>query len=306
MNEIFKRLEILKSAIDIEENDTISVQVLRLKELNIDNVVLNILKKVKNREFEDALVLATEYLNKYNNLVVYEDPKVKALKLKLKILEKELNTLSKERNKFLAKINKFNAMYLKYVGNIVNEIVKLKGKFAQQEFDRRNIDKNEFKEIKREFKNFYYEPISEAKKVLFKLSKEDEKRLKSLYRKTCFLIHPDVVSKEFKEEASKIFNDLNEAYINKDLKRVEKLLKDLESGVIFVSGFEKIDSIEVLEERFKTLKEKIKVLKEEIEEIKRSETFQIIEDTKDLDSYFENLKEELVNSKKELENDFTI
>ena len=233
------------------------------------------------------------------NLVAYKDPKVTALKLKLKNLEKELKTLAQEKKKYLAKIDKFNTMYIKCVGNIVDEILKLKRKFIQQEFD--NGDKDEFREIEGEFKNFYYEHILEAKNILVKLSKEDEKRLKSLYRKACFLIHPDVVAKEFKEEASKIFNDLNEAYVNKDLKQVEKLLKDIESGVIFVCSSEKIDMIEVLEKRFEILKEKIKIFKEEIEEIKKSETFKIINNTKDLDAYFENLKEELVNSKKELQ-----
>ena len=183
----------------------------------------------------------------------------------------------------------------------MDEILKLKRKFVQQEFVYGNIDDDKFRKMNREFKNFYYEPISETKKILVKLREEDEKRLKSLYRKTCFLIHPDVVEKEFKEEASKVFNDLNEAYINKDLKRVEKLLKDIENGTIFVSSSEKINKIEVLRERFKILQEKIKIFKEEIEEIKNSETFQIIENTKDIDAYFENLKEELINSKKELQ-----
>ena len=67
---------------------------------------------------------------------------------------------------------------------------------------------------------------------------DDEKQneLRKNYRKATKLCHPDKVTDEQKELATKMFTDLKNAYDNNNLEKLNKILSELERGIFKSQG----------------------------------------------------------------------
>ena len=108
------------------------------------------------------------------------------------------------------------------------------------------------------------------------------------------MCHPDIVEDSLKERARELMQELNEAYSNKDIQKVEEILFSLQSGVSFVVASDTIDDKEVLKSKIEELRAKIEMLEDEIESIKADKVFVIIEEnSNNLDNYFKELEERL-------------
>lgn len=300
MKQILKHLKAISTFIDLEDDEQILGQVVKLKVLAIDNEVQEIIVMIENQRYENVFNLINDYVYRFSKLEVWEDPKVKGLKVELSILEKELNELSENKNEYLTQINAFNAQYYAKLGAIVEEVLRLKKEMAQRAYDKGEINEEEFEAFKEEHESFYKEAVSQSKEQPNILSDEDEKKLKKAYRKASRLTHPDIVADAFKEEATKIFVALNEAYKRKDLAKVEEILKGLESGVAFAYASDEINDVEVLREKSEILRKKIEELKEELDVLKESEAYVVISSTADLESYFLELRDALVYERDEM------
>jgi len=126
MQQILKRLELIKTAITIEDEEIIELQVLKLQGLETDAEVHSILQKLENLTYASALLEIEAYLSKYGGVVVYEDPEVKGLKLELKVLEQKLQDLDALKAEQLNTIDEFNTQYSLRVGDVVEKILKRK------------------------------------------------------------------------------------------------------------------------------------------------------------------------------------
>ena len=142
------------------------------------------------------------------------------------------------------------------------------------------------KEIEEQFKTDYqkikeekeeaeqYSEEYERVKEKPKLDEESEKRLKSLYRELAKKYHPDMArTPEDKEKFHKIMAEINQAYNDRDLKKMEEL-------AIRLKYPEKIFVKESLEEEFerlmgesKKLDEIISDIENELDAIKNSDTY---------------------------------
>lgn len=300
MKKILKRLELISSAIDLEENEMIEEQVCKLRELSLDDDVLEILEMIEQRRYEFVISSITAYVHRFSGLSVYQDPQIQGLKVELSILEKELNRLSETQNEYLSEINAFTSDYYRHLGAVIEEILRLQQEVAQKSYDKGKIDEEELKASKDEYKSFYEEAITQSKEQTLTLTAQEEKELKLCYRKASKLTHPDIVAEVFKEEAKEIFIALNSAYKRKDLAKVKEILKGLESGKTFAYGSDEINDKELLRKKSEILREKIRVVKEEIEALLQSETYITIKETDDLDVYFDELKKSLVFEKEAL------
>ena len=126
MKEILKRLELIKTAISIDDEEIIELQVVKLTKLEINDEVKAILAKLENLDFGEAVVGIEMYLKQYSGVVEYVDTEVQGLKLELKTLEKKLQRLSEKRVEYLNDIDDFSTMYNIKLGAIIQSILKLK------------------------------------------------------------------------------------------------------------------------------------------------------------------------------------
>lgn len=161
----------------------------------------------------------------------------------------------------------------------------------------------EFEEAKMHYDEFEgtYEHIKKAQKENIKLSEDEKAELKKLYRKAARLCHPDIMPDELKEKAHELMQQLNAAYSKNDLAEVKKILYALENGSGFEASSQSINDKELIKEKIKEYKENIANLEKEIEEIKVDDTFETILELEDWDEYFEELKNQLLEEQKKLE-----
>lgn len=95
--------------------------------------------------------------------------------------------------------------------------------------------------------------------------------------------------------------ELNIAKKKKDLARVEEILTALESGESFGVASDTVDDKEILKTKIEEAKQKIQQLNDEITELDNSDSYQLIQQIDDIESYFEQLKTQLEEEYQRLE-----
>ncbi len=307
MLKVLKRLELIKTAIALEDEEIIELQILKLENIENDKHIMQILNLISETRYEQVINLIDAYIEKYKGVILYEDPEIQGLKVELKILEKNLQKLSEEKSEYAHLINEFNAQSNLKLGEIIREILKLRKELSFEEMKNKSDDNDEFEEAakqykqsKQEYEEFSEGYIEQLKGMPLELTDEEAKKLKQAYRNASKLCHPDVVVDDMKEQAEEVFKALNEAYSKNDLEAVNELLKDLEFGNPFAKSSETISDKELLKIKIETLRAKIDAVTDEIRTIKEEETFQTISEIDNWDDYFDGLKEQLEEELEEL------
>lgn len=180
MNEILKRLEIIKSSIAIDDEDIIELQVMKLNKLSLNIEIKNIISKLENHEYSSALFDIENYLKRYSSVVEYIDTEVQSLKLELKSLENKLQTLSEQKIEYLNDIEEFNTLYNLHLGELLKDILNLKKEILykqtikQQEKRKTYEDDIEVFNSTKENIEDIKQTIKEFEKVLENIDKDDE------------------------------------------------------------------------------------------------------------------------------------
>ena len=223
MNEILKRLEIIKSSIAIDDEDIIELQVMKLNKLSPNIEIKNIISKLENHEYSSALFDIENYLKRYSSVVEYIDTEVQSLKLELKSLENKLQTLSEQKIEYLNDIEEFNTLYNLHLGELLKDILNLKKEILykqtikQQEKRKTYEDDIEVFNSTKENIEEIKQTIEEFEKVLENIDKDDEN-------------YDEIFAtyKELQEELEKLEIELEEQEEN-----LSKIKEELEVDDIF-------------------------------------------------------------------------
>ncbi|MBM9519976.1 J domain-containing protein [Desulforhopalus vacuolatus] len=281
MQQLIKRLEIIKAAISLEDEETISLHLEKIRcragEVEELTVIFSCLDAL---DYPEALLHITTFLNTQSAVTTWSDPEVAALKLELQGLERRLTRLSGERDEFLHTIDGFNRQYSMHLGKTISEILKLQVMLAGVEEAKHIGDKiyekarEKAQEQYGRFSGEYEEHLAEPEPQ--KLNEKDARRLKIAYRKASRFCHPDMVADDLKEQAAAQFQELNNAYRMNDLARVEEILVSLENGGSFVAASEQMNDKEKLRTHIRGLRQRVDELAAEIERIQADNTWQLV------------------------------
>ena len=262
MKQIIKRLEIIKSSIAIDDEEIIELQIIKLKELDVDSGIKNILKKLENLDYGYAMNDIENYIKQHTGIVEYVDSEVLGLKLELKSLEKKLQSLSQERTEYLNDIEEFNTQYNIHVGDITRNILNLKKDILYKQTQQQKKLKDKYKEdiqIYQDSKDTI-EEIKEAIKELEELLKdidENDENYDEIIR----------TYNDLKKELSNLEDDL----INQEIE-LKKTKEDLEDDVLFKNYEEAKTSYEEFHYEYENIKEKqsdrLELKDEDIKELK--------------------------------------
>jgi DnaJ-domain-containing protein 1 len=285
-NDILKRLDIIKNAVAMEEDDLIAMQLAKLKQLELDEKALHIIALIETHQFQNIIQLIEQYKHDSSGLTVFEDSQVQGLKLELKVLENRLNELSDSQAELEQQINEFNSEYMQRLGSLIEEILKKRAKLPSD-------DPKQQQEAQRDYEEFAQSYQQQLKDTPQTLTAEEQQQLKAAYRKASRLCHPDKLADEFKEQGAEIFKALNEAYRNQDLQRVAEILQHLETGKPLSSASDSINDKEVLKAKIADLRKCIIELEAEITALQNSDIYQQIQQIKDRESYFAELEQAL-------------
>jgi hypothetical protein len=291
LNKIIKRLEILKNYIILEDIEDVNTESNKLIQYNFNSDLKNIIQFIKNGELANAIENIEEFISKNNQISIWTDPEIAALKLEIKILENQLISFDNEKTELENFLNDFQRKHTVNVGEIISQILKYRKLKYKDDYDKFLEAENDEKEYNKQFE-------LEKKKEVFELTVDEEKELKKAYRKAVVLCHPDKFSQESPEiqkQAEQMMIELSLAYEKKDLKRVNEILNNLQKGILTTSNSDNNSDKLKLRTLVNQLKSKIQDIENEIIIIKKSEQYQIIVEIEDWDTYFEELKSQLNN-----------
>jgi hypothetical protein len=302
LNKIIKRLEILKNYILLEDIEDVNSEIQKLKQFDFNIELKDIIQFVKNGEYADSINSIENFISKNNQISVWTDPEINALKLEIRILENQLLSFDNEKIELEQLLQDFQRRHTLKVGSIISQILKLrKYKFKD--------DEEKFKEAEKDENDYNEQYEFEKGKEIYELTKDEENELKKAYRQAVLLCHPDKFIQEeiaIQKQAEQMMVELSIAYEKKDLIRVKEILSDLKKGILSNSKGETENNKSILEATANKLRNKIKEVENEIINIKQSEQYQTIIEIKDWDNYFDELKtlllSELETLKQDLEN----
>ncbi|MEA3314303.1 MAG: hypothetical protein U9Q30_00405 [Campylobacterota bacterium] len=230
------------------------------------------------------------------NISIYQDKEIEKLQNQIKSLEVELQNISEYKNEIIYKIDDFNTQYNIYLGETIEKLLKIKEEFLYKQFQtsKNSDDYEEYQQIKESYQEFHssYENIVEQEKNKGIISKDEIKELKTIFRKTVKICHPDIVANHLKDKATTIMQELNSAYARLDIGTVRDIFDKLENGLDFVKE-QSIDDKESLIRKIDKLKKAIKDEDIEIIELKQSESYLMVNSIEDFEEFFESQKIEL-------------
>ncbi|MBY5255934.1 DNA repair protein [Citrobacter amalonaticus] len=147
MNKIIKRLEIIKSAIELEDEEIIQQQLVHLQRESGDPVITAIAQAIETRRFSDAMREIATWLQNQRAITYWQDPAIAASKLELKALENQLRELIDTRNTRIQILDEFNDQYHLRLGPLMSRILELRKQLAasalrRQEAERRRREKD--------------------------------------------------------------------------------------------------------------------------------------------------------------------
>ena len=293
LTKILSRLEIVKNLILLEDVEELTKASAKLKEYNFNAEIRETIDAINTGEFSLAIRIIQTFISKNQQLSIWSDPEVAALKLETKNLENQLNAYDNEKIELEKLLIEFQHRHTIELGEVILSILKLrKIKFKD--------DKEKYKEAEKDEKQYREEVATEKEREVFDLDENQKVELKRKFRKATVLCHPDKVNDEFKEAAQSIFIELKAAYDANNLNKVSDILEDLERGNYFRSKSEKVSEKDLLKVVIAKLKRQILALEAEIISIKDSDTFKTIRGIENWDDYFKRTKEKLQRELDEL------
>jgi len=296
LSKIIKRLEIIKNFVILEEIDEISRSASKLEQYIFNSDIDEIIDLIQKEDFGDAIHKIESFINKNQQLSIWSDPEIAALKLEIKNIENQINAFDNEKIELEKILTDFQHQHSIELGEIILDILKLRRiKFKD--------DKEKLEEAKRDEQEYQGQFEAEKEKEIQDLSEEQKKELKKKFRKATTLCHPDKFSNEpiaVQKQAEAIFKELNEANAKNDLARVKEILANLETVILKTEKGDSISDKEILRATINRLKTKLKNIESEILNIKQSDTFKTVTSIEDWDIYFEQTKEKLKSELEEL------
>lgn len=131
MKKLIKRLEIIKSAIELEDDEMIRHQLPYLKSESQDAVLTFIAVAIEQGKFTAALEAISAWLITKQSVTQWQDLELAACKLELKALEEQLRELIDKRNERIQLLDDFNDLYLVRLGPLTKQILHLRKQLAE-------------------------------------------------------------------------------------------------------------------------------------------------------------------------------
>ena len=273
----------------LEENfqdlDTFkSEQLSILEEFNTQYIlsVGEIIRKILKEKKEILAKQVAKIEDKFGDEKSYYEE----IKLKTKKLEEYLTEL----DIFDIKYDEVYEVWKKTKEQENNQRKKLK---RSKELLEEDEEFQEFQELKKHYNDFHSEYEEARNQKRFNLNDQEENELKNLFIKATRLCNPNLVSKEHKDQAYEVTLQLNKAYTQKNLKKVENILNTLEENDHFNKTNNKIENVQNMKSIIIELKEKIAIISQELKTIEEDEIFSLVQNIEDWYSYCNEVRNNL-------------
>jgi len=220
------------------------------------------------------------------------DPELSSLKAEVSRLVNQMNELFIQKATLEKLIQKYNHEFYLAVGDLLLKVNQLRIEKLKDESIENPGKQQEYADAQKEYEEFDFQYKNNISQDIPHLSQENQKIMKSNFRKASLMCHPDSVADEFKDEASRLFNELKTAYDSNNESKVASLLEYLENNK-FPKKSDTITDKDRLRFTVNHHRAEVQKLKQEIGLIKRSEIYQHIRSIGDWGVYFSHIKKQL-------------
>jgi hypothetical protein len=309
---IAKRLELIRNLISLTDFDDIPTQLKKLRTAPSNSQLSIIIELLEQQDFPVADQHILDYLTHLRAIAVFRDPKIEQLRQELLTLEFQVTALSDQKIECEKKITAFMHQHHQVLGDLIRKYLELKSILAEQrvediedeEASEEEVEqaKEEAEEAEKEYREYsgHYQKMEEEEPPV-SISKDDQKRLKSLYRKASRLCHPDKVDEGQKAEATEIFKRLQKANKQNDFAEVEAIYIALKTGATLGDRAMSLSELEQLQSAVTELKVNVDGLRAELSDLMTSDIWVTLTEAKDWDAYFSDKKSQLENQVSEME-----
>lgn len=291
--QIIKRLELIRHLIELGDTEDLPPQYRKLKSLNLPSEIADILLLLDAQRYGDAVFRINDFTTRFRQITHYIDPEIAALQLEMQALELDISNLENEKSEIEKIIYDFEVQYNRALGQLIMAILTLRRKIAEA-YAAANPNDNEAQERQAETENdyeSYYKTYNETQKKPHNILTIDEKKLlKERFREATKLCHPDTVAEAFKEKAQAVFIELKQAYDENNLEQVTAILDYLKYGKPYQTERSRINEKQHLRtviNRFRSHREQLLVI---LNSLRANETWDIIQNISDRNTYFDNQK----------------
>ena len=131
MQQLIKRLELIKNCIALGDDELIPSQLAKLPphdEPRVEAIVI----ALNSAQFSHAVTLIEDFIRSKSGLVAYDDPQVAGLRLELKSLEQRLVGLTDEKQSITQRVAEFRTAYHLALGDLIQGILDFNYRISYQ------------------------------------------------------------------------------------------------------------------------------------------------------------------------------
>ncbi|WP_460155433.1 phospholipase D-like domain-containing protein [Pseudomonas sp. S2_H10] len=299
-----RRLEMIRNLVLLGEQSDVATHLSKLRPVAEALQITRIITALDQGEYRGALEEIEAHLRRATALVLAGSTDNPQLRFLLETLELRLESLTDEKAELERSLITFNRRHDDALGDLIQLVLKARAKLArliagapktENERDKAEASADEAEETYQEYSR-QHEAIQLAD-PLPQLDEDDERELKSLYRKACSLCHPDKVPEEKKQAAHNVFVELQAAYQASDLARVREILEVLLAGGLPGTRSSTLNEAEALKAAIAEMEHAISKLVAELKALRESEAARLIaaagSSEADWQRFFEQQKEAL-------------
>jgi DnaJ-domain-containing protein 1 len=314
MNKPIKRLEIIKNAIELEDDEIVHGQLVQLKKEPLDEGLKAIVQALEARRYADAIAAITVWLQNQRALTTWQDPRISASKLELKTLEAELQALLDRRTARIQRLDEFNELYMTRLGPLMTEILRLRKVLAEKMLRRQLREGSRSEPVAEQSARqadaasqdyeSYRQRHQEAQRhqaAQQRLAESDRHELKRLWRQASKLCHPDLVDDSLKAEATTLMVRLNQARQRGDLATVRSILTRLMQGQQPMLASSRLNDLEPLRQKIAEIRLQIRTLILELSGLEKEGAWQLVTTLRDQEGYFQQQEKAMSNTVRTLE-----
>ncbi|BBT72939.1 MULTISPECIES: J domain-containing protein [Enterobacteriaceae] len=306
MSKPIKRLEIIKNAIELEDDEIIASQISHLK-YDIDDPAIDaIIQALETRRYGEAMNAIVSWLQSQRTMTHWQDPRIAASKLELKALETQLQALIDARNARLSRLDEFNDLYMQHLGHLMAEVLRLRKLLAEASLRRQaemNLHDDASERRARDEAREQYETWRDQQQKAEKrrerqenMAQEDRQELKRLWRQASKLCHPDLVDDALKAEANEMMAQLNQARQRGDLTAIRNLLAQLMRQHEPMMASERLNDLTLLLRKISATQQQIASLQAEMLALEKEKSWLLVSTLADPQAYFRQQEKALSNT----------
>ena len=291
-----RRLEMIRNLILLGDYEDVNAQIIKLKPVADEYKLSSMIELLNKGQYQEALELIHAYLSKLTALITIEDQEVPRLQFQLQILELRLESLSNEKAELERCLIVFNRRHDEVLGDLIKNVLQARAEYARLMFDMKQKEleqeaiqsekvQEEAKaaEEKAEEAEHTYQQYSQQheqlqyEQAIPELDTQQEKELKTLYRKACNLCHPDKVPEDKKQLAHEIFVELQEAYKSNDIEQVANIYERVKKGDFKQTRASTLTKTEILKAAIAEIKYQLDKLLTELQVLQTSQSVQLMQ-----------------------------